>query len=262
MCSAFFHGNIQNTQNNTKSSIQLGQLIQGQPQSPKFTKPYKPESQSQIQIFKQYRDENDITNITPSSAGIETIAKSNDYQTAIDLIQQSQLYDLDIIMKTKAYKNDAMQKIISQQNPQLGIPENEKFIIGATTIPMNQDIKQEFIQNYQNVYEKAKQITGKMQSQQTLYIIIKNGTKQYQDTQQKTQQYKQRNYMKKELILTIHISRNQQIYFTDIQEKFAEKPKLKLHTTQLRKKQNQQNNTARIMMPQLAQQKNWQVIIK
>ncbi|KAL4500795.1 hypothetical protein ABPG72_020029 [Tetrahymena utriculariae] len=155
------HNSFDNTQNNTKSSIQLGQIIQGQPQSPKFTKPYKPQSPNQFQIFKQYRDGNNGSNIAPSSPGVETLANSTEYQTAIDLIQQNKLYYLNILMKTKSYRDDTLQKIVSYQNPQLGNPERGKFIIGATIISMISEIKQEFIQIYQDIYEQAQQITGK-----------------------------------------------------------------------------------------------------
>ncbi|KAL4469187.1 hypothetical protein ABPG72_008927 [Tetrahymena utriculariae] len=143
--------NIQTTQNNTKSSIQLG----------------NPKSIPNFQIIQGW---NNQSNIAPSSAGIETIANSTEFKQAIDQIQQNKLYDLNLIMKTKAYRNDNLQKIIPSQNPQLDSSERDKFIVGATAIPIFTEIKQEFIQNYQNVYNKHnKQLETMLQSINVIY---------------------------------------------------------------------------------------------
>ncbi|KAL4500699.1 hypothetical protein ABPG72_019933 [Tetrahymena utriculariae] len=127
---------IQITKNITKSSIQLGELIKGKPQSPRFTKPHKPETPNQFQIYKQLRDGHNQSNIAPSSEGVETIANSAEYKSAINQTQQNGLYDLNIIMKTKAYRNDDLQRMISNQNPQLLLGQKEWKLIFLGSKPI------------------------------------------------------------------------------------------------------------------------------
>ncbi|KAL4500752.1 hypothetical protein ABPG72_019986 [Tetrahymena utriculariae] len=101
--------NIQNTQNNTKSSIQLGQIIKGQPQSPKFTKPYKLQSPNQFQIFKQYRDGNSGSNIAPSSPGVETCVTTQNDKNNNDKIEINQQVEEKVAIEIKSQNQEIHQ---------------------------------------------------------------------------------------------------------------------------------------------------------
>ncbi|KAL4500824.1 hypothetical protein ABPG72_020058 [Tetrahymena utriculariae] len=133
---------IQQTQNQMKSGTQISQLLEGQPQSPKFTQVFKPKSQ--FQEFKQLRDGIKYENVDISSLKPESLAKSTDYIIAQQKSKNQGLYDLNIIMKTKAYRNDNLQRIIKYQNPKLEQTHNGDFILGATAKPNNLNFKEEY----------------------------------------------------------------------------------------------------------------------
>ncbi|KAL4490737.1 hypothetical protein ABPG72_021791 [Tetrahymena utriculariae] len=178
-----------------------------------------------FQEFKELRDGKKFENVDISSIKAESLANSSEYLIAQEWAQKQGLYDLNIIMKTKAYRNDNLQRIVKYQNPKLDQATMVTSYWEQQRIPITQTSSKNFNKFMIKIYNRHYKYPVRVQQLFRLYTTTVYGKLQLQDTMNKIKLYKYPNCIMKKKIPT-HTSKNQQPAYTDTQKKYAEKQQL------------------------------------